>query len=480
MSLVTIQDSPGIAYPKFGDFSPENEFPEYPWGSEALGSSRIYDLVRECLDSYLRESDGADVDNAGLKRWIRNRDRVLVLPNMVMHRRCDESERAFFAKCTHGSVLRAVVDHAVMANLCADRVMIGNAPIQACDFHEASRETGSLAVRDFYGQRGYPEMGPQDFRNFSTKRTRFGALLSARSEKPEHMVTLDLGVDSLLEDLFKGGQPRLRIGDYPEDAISYYHRPGKHLYILDRRVLESDVIITVAKLKTHQKVGITCALKGTVGAVARKECLAHHRRGCPKSGGDEYPTSSLFRHLGSRLADRTGEVDASFGANALRILAKAYLRMLRLGPRGIMGGSWYGNDTAWRMALDVARLLRYGRTDGTLCDTPVRQHIGIIDGIIGGEGEGPLRPRPRPLGAVLFSPDIRSLDAACALVMGYDPRKIPLVKNSFEPMRYPLGEGTLDDMEIVLNGAPTSSQEVGRRFYPPFMAPKGWRGAIEA
>jgi hypothetical protein len=376
-------------------------------------------------------------------------------------------------------VLRAVVDYAVLANRDAGLVSFGNAPIQSCDYTRVSQETGIRAVQEFYANLGFPNMGPHDLRSFSSKRTFFGALLGTKCSDPDLVVNVDLGKESLLEDLFQNRRPLLRIGDYPPELTMSYHEPGKHVYAISRRVLDADVIISVPKLKTHQKVGITCALKGTVGAIARKECLAHHQHGSPEVGGDEYPRYTYLRQVASRLADRAGSLDMSFRANVMRVFSKAYNRLFRIGRAGIMGGSWYGNDTAWRMTLDIARLLIYARTDGTISDMPVRRHIGFVDGIVGGQGEGPLRPIPRHTSAVLFSPDVCALDFASALVMGYDPMKIPLVRNAFSPHSHPIAPDTIQGLSLLLNGKPTSGHEVVHEFAPPYRPPKGWRGHLE-
>lgn len=50
--------------------------------------------------------------------------------------------------------------------------------------------------------------------------------------------------------------------------------------------MDADVIVHVPKLKTHEKVGITCALKGVVGS---KECLAHYRAGGPATVATNIP-----------------------------------------------------------------------------------------------------------------------------------------------------------------------------------------------
>jgi hypothetical protein len=72
-------------------------------------------------------------------------------------------------------------------------------------------------------------------------------------------------------------------------------------------------------------------------------------------------------------------------------------------PAGVEG-SWHGNDTVWRMSLDLQRLLRYGRVDGTMGDAPAREIVTVTDAIIAGEGEGPLASTPYPLGLLTLAP----------------------------------------------------------------------------
>src|SRR5207249_9933121 len=116
-----------------------------------------------------------------------------------------------------------------------------------------------------------------------------------------HSVSIDLGKMSLLEKV--DGNREYRVLQYDPIRTAACHGPGKHLYQIAENVLAADLIISVPKLKTHQKVGLTCALKGTVGAVSEKHCLAHHRRGNPNEGGDEYPSESIQAGALSWLAD---------------------------------------------------------------------------------------------------------------------------------------------------------------------------------
>ena len=483
MFSVSISLDPSLRYPAADDHSPNVLYPEYAFKHLPLGGNRIYSLLRMCLQHAEADYDHFNTRSWNpLGKWIKPGERVFVLPNFVMHPRPAESIYEFYGKCTHGSVLRPVLDYVTNATGSPGLVSFGNAPIQACDYERATRETGAQSVGEYYKNNGNVEVGPYDLRLLKTRWTGYGALIDKEYGDEREAVLVDLGENSLLEELFRkpNAHPVVRVADYPPDETMTYHGIGKHIYVVSRRILEANVIVSVPKLKTHQKTGMTCALKGTVGIIARKECLAHHRRGGPEDGGDEYPRSTLLRNLASSLSDKAAGRGADLLSNMLRVGSKGLSHALGIGRHGVVGGAWHGNDTAWRMALDIARILRYANIDGTLSNTPIRKHLVFVDGIIAGEGEGPLRPKPRGLGLVLFSPDPAAADIICAWIMGYDPRKIPLLSSNLQSMPFALSEANMDNLCVTLNGKSVSISDIPKHFTPPFLAPKGWQGAIEA
>jgi len=54
----------------------------------------------------------------------------------------------------------------------------------------------------------------------------------------------------------------------------------------------------------------------------------------------------------------------------------------------------------------------------------VRVHYGIIDGVVGMEGDGPIMGKAKPVGALVLSPFPLAADTTAARLMGFDPRKI--------------------------------------------------------
>jgi hypothetical protein len=136
------------------------------------------------------------------------------------------------------------------------------------------------------------------------------------------------------------------------------------------------------------------------------------------------------------------------------------------------------------MCLDLNKLLFYGNLDSSLREgTPEqrKRHYVLCDGVIGGEGRGPMNPDPIESRMVVFGTHPASTDAACTWLMGFDPQKVPIVRNSFSCEHLPIAEWSWKDVEVTSNNPnwneklpniPDSSTE---HFRPHF----GWEGHIE-
>jgi hypothetical protein len=341
-------------------------------------------------------------------------------------------------------------------------------------------DTGASVVLDFYRGERAP-VSARDLRLFVADRTALGRVRSVSNPGDDaDAVEIALGRDSLLHEVSGDAThpARFRIADYQPARIEAFHSGGTHRYLIHRAVLESDVVVSLSKLKTHEKVGVTCGLKGCVGAVAHKDCLAHYRFGSPATGGDEYPSSLRYLHPMSSFQDWVGNRGPT-GAfqGPLQVLDRSVRSALRrMGAR--MGGGWSGNDTAWRMALDLARILHYANVRGEMRGEFQRTHLSLIDGIIGGEAEGPLRPTPIRSGAVVFGDSLASTDRVACRLMGFDPEEIPLVREASRPGPYSLASAPVPIREVCWNGKASSEEELtpvaGRRFRPPV----GWRDRL--
>jgi uncharacterized protein (DUF362 family) len=481
MARVSVVFDRQLRYPAESPFSPSEKYAEYPYGELSREPNRVYAAVRNCL-----AQAGLDEPNFGkanwnpLGKWIKPGQRVFVLCNFVHNRRLNESEGNFAAKCTHGSVLRAMLDYVLIATGPKGHIRFGNAPVQSCQWDAVLDETRARDVARFYESVRAP-IEARDLRLFVAERSTLGAVTHLEQRNEADAVHINLADKSLFAEMREPGSPRFRLSDYDPRRTEAFHSSGGHVYVVHREVLDSDVIVSVPKLKTHEKVGITCALKGCVGAIAHKDCLAHHRFGSPDIGGDEYP-SDRFRlmRMVSRFHDWVCQSPMrGFRGNLLRVVD----RVVRSGLQSVVpvtGGGWRGNDTAWRMALDIARILRYADRHGAMQNDPVRPHLALIDGIVGGEGTGPLKPSAVQTGALLFGEDAPMVDFACAHMMGFDPAQIPLVRRAFDLSEYRLTSERFGQGQCILNGQPIPIDELHRSVDLRFAPPPGWRNFIEA
>src|SRR5207302_4927127 len=91
-------------------------------------------------------------------------------------------------------------------------------------------------------------------------------------------------------------------------------------------------------------------------------------------------------------------------------------------------GSWFGNDSIWRMVYDLNMIILFAHINGgALRDRPQREVVSILDGIVAGEANGPLQPLPVNANALLAARNPFLLDFAMARLMGFDFRKIRLL-----------------------------------------------------
>ena len=470
----TVEWLAGLRYPEAAPFSPSERYPEYPFDEIGSTDNPVYRQVRQALlDAGLDEAHVGRSTWNPLGRYVRPGSRVFVLCNFVFHRRARETAAEFQAKCIHASVLRALIDYVYIAAGPDGVIGFGNAPLQSCQWPKVLVDAGAGGLCDFYAGRGV-SVAAHDLRLFATDVGPFGARRH-RHGAPTDAVTFDLGESSRLADLGGGHAPygRPRVRDYDPDRTERFHRHGSHTYVIHKAVLEADTVISLPKLKTHEKVGLTCALKGLVGAVAHKDCLAHHRFGAPRRGGDEFPDRvaavTPLAHFHDWLNRRPPGAAWQRLLVSMQTLVSGILR--RLGVT--LGGAWPGNDTAWRMVHDLHRLLLFGDSAGMLRDEPQRRHIVLVDGIVGGEGDGPLAPSPVNCGALLFSDDLATADRVAWRLMGYRPEALKLLRG--------VGGGADSGGATGIvrsNGRVLSESDVEPIVGRPFRAPKGWRSYL--
>lgn len=367
-----------IALAESPDYSPEN--------------------VNYAMDK-LCEELGFDRDNP-FSSFIKPGMTVFIKPNWVASRwraSCDHVD-TIWSVITHPAVIEAVADRVAKALCGKGRIIIGDNPSIDADFEELMQLTG---IRRLLTKYDVPceiiDMRPlvcKDLKDYGQKDK-----MAHQSGDPRGEVEVNLGSDSLLysvdSTLFRG------VFNEREDTVAA-HTGDTQLYTYGRSLYEADVYISIPKLKTHQKVGATLNLKGLVGSITKKNQLVHWRIGSPETGGDEYPDrASLEASKKAKVTHR---------------------------------GAWPGNDTIWRMVVDLYKgLLKRDRV-----------YFSVVDGIIGGEKQGPFCPYANYSNILIAGDNLLSVDIVAARIMGLDPRKIKYLNYFIES-----GFISIDELNII-------------------------------
>jgi uncharacterized protein (DUF362 family) len=369
-------------------------------------------------------------------------------------------------------VILAVLTEVLIAR--PGRVTIGDAPIQSCNFFALVEDGFRSRIQSLAHKTGV-EVEVVDFRRTLMSRGLLSSSVKEGVRDAGHFVLFDLGSDSLLEPLCMH-DANFRVGDYDPRELARTHRSGHHQYLLCREAFDADVVISLPKLKMHSKAGVTGALKNLVGLNGNKDFLPHYRFGGSAKNGDCYEGWSLGHELSERFEDlanhRLNRPDYSLWRNAARAFR------LVSGGATRMGGGWHGNDTVWRMVLDLNRILLYGNLDGSMSDTPRRVFYSLTDALICGEGEGPLRPASRPLGAMTFGSSPVACDLVHAALLRVDATLVPLLHEAMHQFRWPL-VGDAFSPTAVVNGEHLSLQHVAEQYGVDALPPSGWRSHME-
>ena len=272
--------------------------------------------------------------------------------------------------------------------------------------------------------------------------------------------------------------------DYDRSETNRAHDGHHNLYSVSRTVIEGDVFINLPKLKTHRKAGITCCLKNLVGINTYKNYLPHHSEGGPCAGGDQFPVDNVNARI-------EGPLMAFLKKHVLQnpLLARGLSPLNTLGKKifgdtrqVVRSGNWHGNDTIWRMILDLNKVLLYADPDGSMREgVPARakRYIGIVDAVLAGEGHGPLAPEPVQMGYLFCGTNPVAIDAVCASFMGFDPRKIPTIARAFLVRHFLLCDFGLADILVSVAGNQYALPDVPTEFIVPFEPQFGWKGHIE-
>jgi uncharacterized protein (DUF362 family) len=370
---------------------------------------------------------------------------IVVKPNWVQQRA--ESSDAWEALITSPDLVVQVVR--TVAALTGGRALVSvcDAPHTYADF-DAILDRGALGQRLARVRSEWPTLQVEIL---DLRRERWilqeGVVVrrEPNAEDPRGYTAVDLGPRSCLYRF--RGEGRFYGADYDRQGVNLHHHGDRHEYLLAGTPLEADLFINLPKLKTHRKTGITAALKNLVGINGDKNWLPHHTDGCPADGGDERPLLGWADWVETRIKPLVQAATLrapALGGPLYRLARRQGAAVFAEGPT-IRNGNWQGNDTCWRMALDLNRALIFANRDGTLrASTQPKRYFCIVDGVIGGQGNGPTDPEPVFSNVLIAGGNPAEVDAVAARLMGFDIERLPIVSHAFDAHALPIGATPLD------------------------------------
>jgi uncharacterized protein (DUF362 family) len=465
-NLVGVRQIEFDQYPSLPPFDPDKKYDEYDL-NYCSESNSVYDTVRNVLhDLQLDMENFATKDWNPFKEFIRPGDKVVIKPNLVID--ADNQD----AVTTHASVIRPIVDYIWKALKGDGVIAICDAPMVEAIFEKIVLRNGLKQMVAILNDRGY-KIILEDIRARKTSKINDVVIDEIIDpEKAKNAVVVDLKEMSFLDEM-EVKQSKLSYGSYLRNQVILNHQKGKHLYQISKLILDADVVISIPKLKTHKKAGITCCLKNLVGINVDKNYLPHFTSGSANLGGDEFPSIAVWRipilyvYKAARLLllGHLRKFTAKIISSGVGILHKFKFKIDKESPIGKVdtaqrvyqlvtgtdyAGAWSGNETIWRMILDLNRIFLFADTKGNICSKKQRKAFYLVDGFISGEKNGPLTPHIIKPGIVAAGFNAAMVDKAIIELAGIDASKIPLYREAFSGKGKWLHEKL--NLQIKLNG----------------------------
>lgn len=352
-------------------------------------------------------------------------DKVFLKPNWVASRwreSCPHKDN-LYCVITHPNVIEAVADYVAEALQGKGEIIIGDNPSIDADFEELMDFTGIRKLEHKYEcPVSIVDLRPlvcEDLSNYGKR----DKMISYPGD-PNGDFQINLGRNSMLYGIdssrFRG------VFDERDETVAS-HTNETQLYTFSKSIYDADVYISIPKLKTHQKVGATLNLKGLVGTITNKNQLVHWQVGYPEIGGDEYPSKKMWE---------------------AGMQAKVKHR-----------GSWPGNDTIWRMVVDLYQAMQMKK----------RKYLSVIDGIIAGEGQGPFCPTSKNANTLIVGEDLLAVDIASVKYMGFNPHKIKYLEHFIKR-----GDIDVSTIEVFYKGMKSIDYFQSDSKYLDFALPLAW------
>ncbi|MFX1501564.1 MAG: DUF362 domain-containing protein [Promethearchaeota archaeon] len=490
VSTVSIYKLEKKKYSNIPPFHPSQSYPEYPFNEISNNTNYVYDGFR-----FLLKLMELDKENWNSIKWnpfgnfIKPGNSVVIKPNLVLDN--PENQESV---TTHPSLIRAITDYVIIALEGTGEIIVGDAPLQKCDFKTLVDSTGLRETIDFYKSKGI-NIGLFDFRKERmrlkksklTKSKKGIEILQLRGD-PKGYRVINLQKRSNLHFLsLNNGFKKFRVTNYDPKVMREAHNQLNHKYLISNSIIQADVVINIAKFKSHRKAGITGCLKNSVGINGSKDWLPHHRNGAYMEGGDEYRKRNFLKKIFVILS----EIDDTFLIKHPHIYRFIYYPLffikmvlkrfiIKINDDKIFEGNWIGNDTIWRTIADLNKILIYTDKNGQFTDKQQRKRLYFCDAVITGQSEGPLHPIPVKSGIIAGGFDPLMVDFALVNIMNIDYQKIPQISGLFNLKNYKISNYKPEDLLIISNFTNWNNKKYDQiKDYLSFIPSDGWKNIIK-
>jgi uncharacterized protein (DUF362 family) len=404
---------------------------------------------------HIEESIAFLFESLKFKEMICRNDTVALKPNWIQHSHHD-NPREWEALITHRSVITSVLEHVLTALNGSGRVIIADGPHTDASWDRIMDRMAPNLWKSMGDDTGV-EVEITDLRD--TEWITEGGVIKGRREKagdPLGSTVVDLGEKSEFWEHKPSGMGYYG-ADYNCQETNDVHNRKCNKYKVSKSIIEADVFINLPKLKTHKKAGITCSLKNLVGISTYRNWLPHYTMGTPEQDGDQFPDSKVRAKAEIYLMSQIKSFIYShpnFGSMFAKLINTLGKRIFGDTKAIMRSGNWYGNDTIWRTVLDLNKILLYANPDGSMREpftSNAKRYLTIVDGIIGGEGDGPLAPDRVESGVLIGGTNAVAVDCVCAKIMGFDYKKIPMIYRAYNIKHFPLVDFEYKGIEVISN-----------------------------
>lgn len=408
---------------------------------------KLQNVVKQLFeDMKMDEGHLGTIEWSPLSEFISPGETVVIKPNLVLNMSSPEEQ---LYTTTNSTLVKVLVEYVWKALKGDGRIVVGDAPSSETDFEKLIDITGYNKMIADEKKKGI-NVELVDFRAVKVI-SKDGIWVGEQKNRSKG--------DSVIVSMekysqFYGEHKKLHGAGYDIKQTIKHHHGKIQEYKVSKIVLDADVVISVPKLKTHRKAGITCCLKNLVGINCDKNYLPHFTMGAKNMNGDEMPeikkenifkvkVYNIFReyviaytwkyigNLSVKLLSRIKNNQESKNGNKSTANSATNLHA-RLSGQPISSGAWQGNETISKMILDLNRIFLYADKNGQMCDAVQRKVFYVVDGVYCGMGNGPVDATPLYAGILACGKNAASLDTELLKRLNINPSCIPLYRRAYD------------------------------------------------